>query len=133
MIEPAEPLGAFSIAKVFKASNVSSSSTHHLHIIIIHRHPPPPSITNIDGEIPSNIFLKVDDLTKEDLVTSTLNAHFEPLQSNDDPKMKALNQLDLLINCAGCSLGNKPIVNVSAETFWTVMEINFMVLFILSR
>ncbi|KAL3787424.1 hypothetical protein HJC23_001821 [Cyclotella cryptica] len=127
----------YAIAKALKASNVSSSSTHNWHVIIIGRRPPPPSITNIDGATPSvlpyDVFLKVDDMTKEDLVTSALNSHFESLQNNDDPKMKALNRLDLLINCAGCSLGNEPIVNVSADTFRTVMEINLVVPFILSR
>ena len=127
----------YAIAKALKASSVTSSSTHHWHIILIGRRPPPPSITDIDGEAPSvlpyDVFLKVEDMTKEELVTSTLNDHFESLQNRDEPEMNALNRLDLLVNCAGCSLGNEPIVNVSADTFRAVMEINLVVPFILSR
>lgn len=127
----------YAISKALKASNKTSESAYHWHIIVIGRRPPPPSITDVDGEAPSvlpyDVFLKVEDMTKEDLVTSALNDHFESLQNHDEPEMKALNRLDLLVNCAGCSLGNEPIVNVSADTFRAVMEINLVVPFILSR
>lgn len=100
------------------------------HIIIIGRRPPPDSITHVDGKpppaLPYDAFLMAD-MTNEPSVTSTLNAHFESLQSS------ALNRLDLLVNCAGCSLGNQPIAEVSADTFRDVMEVNLVVPFILSK
>jgi NADP-dependent 3-hydroxy acid dehydrogenase YdfG len=72
-------------------------------------------------------------MTNEELVNSELNSHFDYLCNHQDPEIKKLNRLDLLINCAGCSLGNEPIVNVSADIFRSVLEINVVVPFILSR
>ena len=119
----------YSIARALKASSTSSTSWH---IIIIGRRPPPSSITNIDGkppkELPYDTFLKAEEMTNESSLTTTLNNHFESL-----PENSTLNRLDLLINCAGCSLGNEPIVNVSADTFRDVMEVNLIVPFILSK
>ena len=116
----------YAISQALKAS----SSTSSWHIIIIGRRPPPSSITDVDGKPPSllpyDTFLKAE-MTNESSVTLALNAHFETLQNSP------LNRLDLLINCAGCSLGNEPIVNVSADTFRDVMEVNLIVPFILSK
>lgn len=122
----------YKIAQALKAS-----STNNWHVIIIGRRIPPPSITDVDGKppetLPYDTFLKAE-LTNEASVTSVLDAHFESLKSSDpDTAAKKLDRLDLLINCAGCSLGNEPIVDVSADAFRTVMEVNLIVPFILSK
>jgi len=117
------------------ARSLKASSPNHWHIVIVGRRSPPPSITDVDGtppeELPYDTFLKISDVTDESLVCSTLDAHFHLLQKSEDTK--SLNKLDLLINCAGCSLGNEPITDVSADTFRAVMEINVLVPFILSK
>lgn len=114
----------YAIAQALKSSDTS------WHIIIIGRREPPPSVTHVGGIPPSTIpydtFLKVD-MTNETAVNTTLNSHFESMQD------QSMNKLDLLINCAGCSLGNAPIADVSADTFRAVMEINLVVPFILSK
>ncbi|KAL3822313.1 hypothetical protein ACHAXA_002628 [Cyclostephanos tholiformis] len=118
----------YAIAKTLKATS--------WHIIIIGRRPPPQSITHVDGEapdvLPYDTFLKAE-MTSESSVATTLTEHFESLRKSPDTNMQALNRLDLLINCAGCSLGNVPIVDISAETFREVMDINLIVPFILSK
>jgi len=121
----------YNIALALKASCTPSLSWH---IIIIGRRPPPSSITDVDGKppavLPYDTFLKAE-MTNEESVSTVLNAHFESLQKSTDSV--GLNRLDLLINCAGCSLGNGPIWNVSADTFRDVMEVNLVVPFILSK
>ena len=121
----------YNIALALKASCTPSLSWH---IIIIGRRPPPSSITDVDGKppavLPYDTFLKAE-MTNEESVSTVLNAHFESLQKSTDSV--GLNRLDLLINCAGCSLGNEPICNVSADTFRDVMEVNLVVPFILSK
>jgi len=72
-------------------------------------------------------------MTDEFSVASTLSSHFESLQNSPDDSVRSLNRLDLLVNCAGCSLGNDPIADVSADTFRNVMEVNLIVPFILSK
>lgn len=72
-------------------------------------------------------------MTDESSVASTLSSHFESLQNSPDDSVRSLNRLDLLVNCAGCSLGNDPIADVSADTFRNVMEVNLIVPFILSK
>mmetsp|Transcript_11912 Transcript_11912/g.20689 ORF Transcript_11912/g.20689 Transcript_11912/m.20689 type:complete len:276 (+) Transcript_11912:32-859(+) len=123
----------YAIAQALKASSTPSQAWH---IIIIGRREPPPSITHVDGKPPATLpydtFLQAT-LTDEPAVTSTLNSHFESLQSTPDKSVQSLNRLDLLINCAGCSLGNEPIANVSADTLRQVMEINLIAPFILSK
>ena len=122
----------YNIALALKASCTPSLSWH---IIIIGRRPPPSSITDVDGKppavLPYDTFLKAE-MTNEDSVSTVLNAHFESLQKSTTDSV-GLNRLDLLINCAGCSLGNEPICNVSADTFRDVMEVNLVVPFILSK
>ena len=122
----------YNIALALKASSTPSLSWH---IIIIGRRPPPSSITDVDGKppavLPYDTFLKAE-MTNEDSVSTVLNAHFESLQKSTTDSV-GLNRLDLLINCAGCSLGNEPICNVSADTFRDVMEVNLIVPFILSK
>ncbi|KAL7554376.1 hypothetical protein ACHAWF_018207 [Thalassiosira exigua] len=117
----------YAIARALKASSTPSPSWH---IILLGRRPPPPSLTDVNGkppaELPYDTFLKAD-LTDEPSVNSTLDSHFESLRNTP------LDRLDLLINCAGCSLGNEPIADVSADTFRKVMEINLVVPFILSK
>ena len=121
----------YNIALALKASSTPSLSWH---IIIIGRRPPPSSITDVDGKppavLPYDTFLKAE-MTNEESVSTVLNAHFESLQKSTDSV--GLNRLDLLINCAGCSLGNEPICNVSTDTFRDVMEVNLIVPFILSK
>jgi len=118
----------YAIAKALKASSTPSTNWH---IILLGRRPPPPLITDVDGkppdELPYDTFVKEMEMTNEASVCSTLNTHFESLK--DSP----LNRLDLLINCAGCSLGNEPIIDVSADTFRSVMELNLISPFILSK
>ncbi|KAL9191270.1 hypothetical protein ACHAXT_000976 [Thalassiosira profunda] len=115
---------------------LKASTELNWHVITIGRRPSPPSITHVDGKppdvLPYDTFLKAE-MTDEASVTSTLDAHFASLQNCEDANIKSLNRLDLLINCAGCSLGNEPIVDVSADTFKTVMEVNLLVPFILSK
>ena len=82
--------------------------------------------------LPYDTFLKAE-MTNEQSVSSALDSHFEALQNSPDENVQSLNRLDLLINCAGCSLGNEPIVDVSADTFRAVMEVNLIVPFILSK
>lgn len=122
----------YAIAKALK-----TSTAQEWHVIIVGRRAPPPSITDVGGkppeELPFDTFLAVADMTNEGLLTSTLSSHFETLRNHQDSEVKALDRLDLLVNCAGCSLGNEPIVNVSADTFRSVMEINVVVPFILSK
>ena len=122
----------YNIALALKASRTPSLSWH---IIIIGRRPPPSSITDVDGkppsELPYDTFLKAE-MTSEESVSSVLNSHFESLQKSTTDSV-GLNRLDLLINCAGCSLGNEPICNVSADTFRDVMEVNLVVPFILGK
>jgi len=122
----------YNIALALKASSTPSLSWH---IIIIGRRPPPSSITDVDGKppavLPYDTFLKAE-MTNEESVSTVLNAHFESLQKSTTDSV-GLNRLDLLINCAGCSLGNEPICNVSADTFRDVMEVNLIVPFILSK
>ncbi|EED95195.1 predicted protein [Thalassiosira pseudonana CCMP1335] len=121
----------YAIAKSLKASSPQ------WHIILIGRRPPPPSLTNIDGVSPTSLpydaFLQVPDMTNEESVTSTLSAYYESLQNHADVGMQSLNRLDLLINCAGCSLGNEPLVDVSVDAFKMTMEINVLTPFILSK
>eukprot|EP00571_Detonula_confervacea_P012270 CAMPEP_0172298858 /NCGR_PEP_ID=MMETSP1058-20130122/1317_1 /TAXON_ID=83371 /ORGANISM="Detonula confervacea, Strain CCMP 353" /LENGTH=278 /DNA_ID=CAMNT_0013008151 /DNA_START=40 /DNA_END=876 /DNA_ORIENTATION=+ len=123
----------YAIAQALKASSTPSTNWH---IILIGRRPPPASITHIDKKprmvLPYDEFLKAE-MTNESSVTSTLDSHFESLQKSPDANVQSLNRLDLLVNCAGCSLGNEPIVDVSAETFKNVMEVNLIVPFILSK
>ncbi|KAL7534211.1 hypothetical protein ACHAWF_004757 [Thalassiosira exigua] len=120
----------YGIAQALKASSTS------WHVITIGRRPPPPSITDVDGNppdvLPYDTFLKAD-MTNEASVTSTLDAHFESLKNCDDANIRSLYRLDLLINCAGCLLGNEPIVDISADAFKMVMEVNLLVPFILSK
>lgn len=123
----------YAIAQALKASSTESSKWH---IVLIGRRPPPPSITDVDGKppdvLPYDTFLKAE-MTSESSVSSTLDAHFESLTKSDDAATQALDRLDLLVNCAGCSLGNEPIADVSADTFRDVMEVNLIVPFILSK
>ncbi|KAL7541939.1 hypothetical protein ACHAXR_011400 [Thalassiosira sp. AJA248-18] len=125
----------YAIAQALKASS-SPSTNINWHIILIGRRPPPPPITDVDGKppavLPYDAFLKAE-MTSESSVSSILSSHFESLQSSTDASVQSLNRLDLLINCAGCSLGNEPILDVSADTFKTVMEVNLIVPFILSK
>lgn len=119
----------YAIAKALKAS---CSSSNNWHIILIGRRPP----QMVDGGStppPYDEFLEVADLTNETLVVATLNTHFDSQQNSTYVKSQALDRLDLLINCAGCSLGNEPIVDVSADTLRQVMEVNLIVPYILSR
>ena len=120
--------GASGVIGYAIANALKASTAHHWHIIIIGRRPPPPSLTNVDGKpppsMPYDVSIEVPDMTNEELVTSALSSHFESLRAHDNPEVKALNRLDLLVNCAGCSLGNEPICNVSADTFRTVLEVN---------
>lgn len=115
----------YAIAQALKSSDLN------WHIIIIGRRSPPASITDVDGKpptvLPYDTFLQVTDMTDESAVCTVLDKHFEALEKDSSE----LNKLDLLVNCAGCSLGNKPIVDVSADTFRTVMEVNLIVPFIL--
>ena len=119
----------YAIAQALKAS--SSSSNNNWHIILIGRRPP----QTVDGGSPPpfDAFLQTEDLTNESMVVSTLNSHFESLKNSARIQSQALDRLDLLINCAGCSLGNEPIVDVPAETLRQVMEVNLIVPYILSR
>ena len=114
----------YAIARALKASSTS------WHIIIIGRRPPPQSITHVDGKAPEvfhyDTFLRAD-MTSESSVASTLTDHFESLKKSPN------NKLDLLINCAGCSLGNVPIVDIPADTFREVMEVNLIMPFIMSK
>lgn len=117
----------YAIAKALKAS-----SSNRWHIVIIGRRPP--QEVDCDATPPYDTFLEVTDLTNESLVVATLNTHFESLKNNATcAKSQLLDRLDLLINCAGCSLGNEPIVDVAAETLRQVMEVNLIVPYILSR
>ena len=99
----------YAIAQALKASFTPSLNWH---IILIGRRPPPPSITDVDGKppevLPYDTFLKAE-MTNEQSVSSALDSHFEALQNSPDENVQSLNRLDLLINCAGCSLGNEPI------------------------
>lgn len=119
----------YAIAKALKAS----SSSNDWHIILLGRRPPPSSITNVEDDddngalLAYDTFVKEMEMTNESSVCSTLNEHFESVKGT------SLDRLDLLVNCAGCSLGNEPITNVSADSFRTVMEINLVVPFILSK
>jgi NAD(P)-dependent dehydrogenase (short-subunit alcohol dehydrogenase family) len=123
----------YAIAKALKASSAPATSWH---VIIIGRRPPPQSITNVDGKapevLPYDTFLKAE-MTSESSVASTLTDHFESLKNSPDANLRSLNRLDLLINCAGCSLGNVPIVDIPADTFREVMEVNLIVPFIFSK
>ena len=117
----------YAIAKALKATS--------WHIIIIGRRPPPQSITgHVEGEANDvyDTFLKAE-MTSESSVGTTLTEHFESLKSSPDANLRSLNRLDLLINCAGCSLGNVPIVDIPVETFREVMDVNLIVPFILSK
>ena len=129
--------GASGVIGYAIAKGLKASCAHQWHVIIIGRRPPPPSITHVDGKPPSvlpyDTSLTVADMTNEDMVVSALNSHFESLLNHENSETKALNRLDLLVNCAGCSLGNEPICNVSADTFRTVLEVNVVAPFILSR
>ena len=106
----------FAIAEALKASSTDACKWF---IIVIGRRPPADHCDK---------FLKVDSLSDEDAVTKVLDEYFD-LVKND----QSLNKLDLLVNCAGCSLGNEPICDVSAADFRMVMELNVMVPFILSK
>ncbi len=119
----------YAIAKALMKSSITPSSSWH--IILIGRRPP----QTVDGESPPpyDAFLEVPDLTNESVVVSTLNTHFNSLKNSTCVKSQSLDRLDLLINCAGCSLGNNPIVDVSADTLRQVMEVNLIVPYILSR
>jgi NAD(P)-dependent dehydrogenase (short-subunit alcohol dehydrogenase family) len=120
----------YAIARALKASSTS------WHIIIIGRRPPPQSITHVDDKspevLPYDKFLKAD-MTSESSVAFTLTDHFESLKKSPDSNLQSLNKLDLLINCAGCSLGNVPIVDIPADTFREVMEVNLIMPFIMSK
>lgn len=120
--------GASGVIGYAIANALKASTSYEWHIIIIGRRPPPPSITNIGGKpppcLPYDVSIEVPDMTNEELVTSALNSHFVSLRAHDNPDVNSLNRLDLLVNCAGCSLGNEPITNVSADTFRTVLEVN---------
>lgn len=107
----------FAIAEALKAS---STDAHKWYIIVLGRRPPSDHCDK---------FLKVD-LSDEDAVNKVLDEHFESVKNSSD---QSLNRLDLLVNCAGCSLGNEPICDVSAEDFRKVMELNVVVPFILSK
>lgn len=106
----------FAIAKALKASDIID-----WHILVIGRRPA--------GDY-CDKFLKVDSFSDEDAVNKVLDEHFDSLKNSPD---QSLNRLDLLVNCAGCSHGNDPISEVSAETFRQVLEINVVVPFILSK
>lgn len=106
----------YAIAKALKASD-----EHQWHIIVLGRRPPSDHFDK---------FLKIDSLSDEGAVTAALDEHFESIQNGSD---QSLNRLDLLVNCAGCSLGNEPIADVSAETFRMVLDLNVVVPFILSK
>jgi len=108
----------FAIADALKASSTDAVKWH---IIVIGRRPPSDHCDK---------FLKVDSLSDEDAVTAVIDEHFESVKNGSDP---SLNRLDLLVNCAGCSLGNEPICDVSAADFRMVMELNVVVPFILSK
>ena len=106
----------YAIAKSLKASSASND----WHIIFLGRRPPPSSITNVEDDsdgalLAYDTFVKETEMTNESSVCSTLNEHFESVKGT------SLDRLDLLVNCAGCSLCNEPIANVSADTFRTVM------------
>lgn len=121
----------YAIAQALKASPAPP-----WHIIILGRREPPPSITHVDGRPPPtrphDTFLAVD-ITDEAAVHAALDDHFASLRDSPDAAVQSLNRLDLLINCAGCSLGNEPIADVSADTFRAVMEVNLVAPFILSK
>jgi len=122
----------YAIARALKASAPPSKSWN---IIFIGRRQPPPSITHIGKPpeaLPYDTFLKAE-MTDESSVASTLNSHFASLQSSDDASARSLNRLDLLVNCAGCSLGDEPIADVPADTLRDVLEVNLILPFILSR
>ena len=123
----------YAIAKALHASSssLSSVSSSSWHIILIGRRPP--QTFDCESTPPYDAFLEVTDLTNESVVVSTLNTHFNSLKNSTCVKKQSLDRLDLLINCAGCSLGNNPIVDVSAETLRQVMEVNLIVPYILSR
>ena len=106
------------IARALKASSTS------WHIIVIGRRPPTQesSAPFFDTYLSAN-------LTDESSVNSNLDYYFDNL----DTSMQSLNRLDLLINCAGCSLGNVPLVDLSADTFREVLEVNLVAPFILSK
>ena len=106
----------FAIAKALKASDVID-----WHILVIGRRP---------ASDYCDKFLKVDSFSDEDAVNKVLDEHFDSLKNGPD---QSLNRLDLLVNCAGCSYGNEPISEVSAETFRMVLELNVVVPFILSK
>jgi NAD(P)-dependent dehydrogenase (short-subunit alcohol dehydrogenase family) len=117
----------YAIARALKATS--------WHIIIIGRRPPPQSTTgHVYGEANDayDTFLKAE-MTSESSVATTLTEHFESLKNSPEANIRSLNRLDLLINCAGCSLGNVPIVDIPVETFREVMDINLTVPFILSK
>ncbi|KAL7492568.1 hypothetical protein ACHAWT_002171 [Skeletonema menzelii] len=104
----------FAIAEALKSSSTD------WYIIVLGRRPPSDHCDK---------FLKVD-LSDEEAVTKVLDEHFESVKSSSD---QSLNRLDLLVNCAGCSLGNAPICDVSVADFRKVMELNVVVPFILSK
>mmetsp|Transcript_7076 Transcript_7076/g.15267 ORF Transcript_7076/g.15267 Transcript_7076/m.15267 type:complete len:278 (+) Transcript_7076:94-927(+) len=112
------------------------SSASPWHVILIGRRAPPPSITNMNGEppetLPYDTFLQAD-ITDESSVKTALDSHFESLQNHKDFEKQALNRLDLLVNCAGCSLGNEPLADVNVDDFRKVMEVNLISPFILSK
>ena len=118
----------YAIAQALKSS---STPSFQWHIILIGRRAPPPS-ENPSPTLPYDIFLQAD-ITDECSARSTLDSHFETLQSHADPEFQSLNRLDLLINCAGCSFGNEPITDVSVDDFRKVIEVNLISPFILSK
>lgn len=122
----------YAIAQALKASSTTATNNIcHWHIILIGRRPPQ-KVTNDENPPPYDAFLEAE-LTNESSVVSILNSHFDSLKSSSCVNVQALDRLDLLINCAGCSMGNEPIADVTADTLRQVMEVNLIVPYILSR
>lgn len=109
------------IARALKASSSTS-----WHIIIIGRRPPPKD-DNVNEPFYDTFLSAI--LTDELSVTTALDIHFDCINAS----CQSLNRLDLLINCAGCSLGNVPLVDLTADTFREVLEVNLVAPFILSK
>lgn len=110
---------------------LKASTTTSWHIIVIGRRPPSQESEN-NEPIFFDTFLLAN-LTDESSVTTSLDSYFDTLCQSTDGSLQSLNRLDLLINCAGCSLGNVPLVDLSADTFREVLEVNLVAPFILSK
>jgi NAD(P)-dependent dehydrogenase (short-subunit alcohol dehydrogenase family) len=111
---------------------LKASTTTSWHIIVIGRRPPSQESDSNNEPLFFDTFLLAN-LTDESSVTTSLDSYFDTLRQSTDASLQSLNRLDLLINCAGCSLGNVPLVDLSADTFREVLEVNLVAPFILSK